>query len=114
MLLPPANTLALVEFLEVGEAKKAFRQLAYSKLHGSPLFSTQTRTRTRTRIRIRTRTRTRARTRARARARALAYNPYPNREQHEPLFMTLASQHNLIFMNALMADIRARIMRDEL
>ena len=38
MLLPPANTLALVEFLEVGEAKKAFRQLAYSKLHGSPLF----------------------------------------------------------------------------
>jgi len=28
--------------------------------------------------------------------------------------MTLASQHNLIFMNALMADIRARIMRDEL
>ena len=38
VLLPPANTLALVEFLEVGEAKKAFRQLAYSKLHGSPLF----------------------------------------------------------------------------
>ena len=35
-------------------------------------------------------------------------------KQHEPLFMTLASQHNLIFMNALMADIRQRILRDEL
>ena len=35
-------------------------------------------------------------------------------KQHEPLFMTLASQHNLIFMNKLMADIRRRILNDEL
>eukprot|EP00908_Phaeocystis_cordata_P026998 Transcript_9533.p1 GENE.Transcript_9533~~Transcript_9533.p1 ORF type:complete len:511 (-),score=225.51 Transcript_9533:798-2330(-) len=35
-------------------------------------------------------------------------------KQHEPLFMTLASQHNLIFMNRLMADIRRRILADEL
>ena len=35
-------------------------------------------------------------------------------KQHEPLFMTLASQHNLIFMNKLMADIRRRILADEL
>ena len=34
-------------------------------------------------------------------------------KQHEPLFMTLASQHNLLFMNALMADLRRRIMADE-
>ena len=33
-------------------------------------------------------------------------------KQHEPLFMTLASLHNLIFMNKLMAGIRERIMRD--
>jgi len=30
--------LALVEFLEVGEARRAFRGLAYSKLRGAPLF----------------------------------------------------------------------------
>ena len=35
-------------------------------------------------------------------------------KQHEPLFMTLASQHNLIFMNKLMADIRRRIFNNEL
>jgi len=34
-------------------------------------------------------------------------------KQHEPLFMTLASQHNLIFMNKLMADLRRRILADE-
>ena len=34
-------------------------------------------------------------------------------KQHEPLFMTLASQHNLLFMNALMADLRRRILADE-
>ena len=35
-------------------------------------------------------------------------------KQHEPLFMTLASQHNLIFMNKLMADLRRRILADEI
>ena len=35
-------------------------------------------------------------------------------KQHEPLYMTLASQHNLMFMNKLMADLRERIMKDEL
>ena len=34
-------------------------------------------------------------------------------KQHEPLFMTLASQHNLIFMNQLMASLRRRILADE-
>ena len=34
-------------------------------------------------------------------------------KQHEPLFMTLASQHNLIFMNKLMERLRERIKRDE-
>ncbi|KAL3922959.1 MAG: hypothetical protein SGPRY_004375 [Prymnesium sp.] len=38
VLLAPANTLALVEFLEVGDAKRAFRGLAYHKFHGAPLF----------------------------------------------------------------------------
>jgi len=38
VLLAPANTLALVEFLEVGEAKRAFRALAYSKCNGVPLY----------------------------------------------------------------------------
>ena len=36
--LVPSNTLALVEFLEVGEARKAFRALAYHRLHGVPLY----------------------------------------------------------------------------
>ena len=35
-------------------------------------------------------------------------------KQHEPLYMTLASQHNLLFMNALMADLRRRIRADEI
>ena len=35
-------------------------------------------------------------------------------KQHEPLFMTLASHHNLIYMNKLMASIRQRIMNDEI
>ena len=34
-------------------------------------------------------------------------------KQHEPLFMTLASQHNLLWMNWLMADLRRRILADE-
>ena len=38
VMLAPANTLALVEFLEVGAAKRAFRALAYSKLRDAPLF----------------------------------------------------------------------------
>lgn len=38
VLLAPGNALALVEFVEVGEAKRAFRAVAYSKLHGVPLF----------------------------------------------------------------------------
>lgn len=38
VLLVPGNTLALVEFLEVGEARRAFRKLVYTKLHGAPLF----------------------------------------------------------------------------
>jgi queuine tRNA-ribosyltransferase len=35
-------------------------------------------------------------------------------KQHEPLFMTLASQHNLLFMGHLMGDIRRRILNDEI
>ena len=35
-------------------------------------------------------------------------------KQNEPLFATLASQHNMIFMNSLMADLRRRILADEL
>ena len=38
VLLPPAKTLALVEFLEPNEAKVAFRKLAYSKFKSVPLF----------------------------------------------------------------------------
>ena len=38
VLLAPSNAIALVEFLEVGEAKKAFRALAYFKLRSAPLF----------------------------------------------------------------------------
>ena len=34
-------------------------------------------------------------------------------KQHEPIYMTLASQHNLLFMNHLMADLRKRILADE-
>lgn len=35
-------------------------------------------------------------------------------KQHEPLYMTLASQHNLIFMHKLLADMRQKILNDEL
>ena len=35
-------------------------------------------------------------------------------KQNEPLFATLASQHNLISMNTLMADLRRRILNDEI
>ena len=35
-------------------------------------------------------------------------------KQHEPLYMTLASQHNLLFMNWLMKDLRRRILADEI
>mmetsp|Transcript_6447 Transcript_6447/g.14052 ORF Transcript_6447/g.14052 Transcript_6447/m.14052 type:complete len:90 (-) Transcript_6447:200-469(-) len=35
-------------------------------------------------------------------------------KQHEPLFMTLASQHNLIFMHKLMAQLRKKILNDEI
>ena len=35
-------------------------------------------------------------------------------KQHEPLFMTLASQHNLIYMHKLMAELRRRILADEI
>jgi len=35
-------------------------------------------------------------------------------KQHEPLFMTLASQHNLLFMNWVMGDLRRRILADEI
>ena len=38
VLLTPANTLGLVEFLEVGEAKRAFRSLAYYKHRNVPLY----------------------------------------------------------------------------
>ena len=38
VLLTPSNTLALVEFLEVGEARRAFRSVAYTKVHGVPIY----------------------------------------------------------------------------
>ncbi|KAJ3326012.1 hypothetical protein HDV06_002397 [Boothiomyces sp. JEL0866] len=38
VLLPPARTLAVVEFLERNEAKVAFRKLAYSKFKNLPLY----------------------------------------------------------------------------
>lgn len=38
ILLPPARTIALVEFSERNEAKVAFRKLAYSKFKGIPLY----------------------------------------------------------------------------
>lgn len=37
-MLPPAKTIALVEFSEPNEAKKAFRELAYKKFKHVPLF----------------------------------------------------------------------------
>lgn len=38
VILPPTRTVALVEFLEVNEAKAAFRHLAYTKFHSLPLY----------------------------------------------------------------------------
>ncbi|KAJ3277060.1 hypothetical protein HDV01_000112 [Terramyces sp. JEL0728] len=38
VLLPPARTLAVVEYLERNEAKVAFRKLAYSKFKNLPLY----------------------------------------------------------------------------
>mmetsp|Transcript_18206 Transcript_18206/g.29040 ORF Transcript_18206/g.29040 Transcript_18206/m.29040 type:complete len:121 (-) Transcript_18206:48-410(-) len=32
----------------------------------------------------------------------------------EPLFLTLASLHNMIYMNKMMANIRGKILRDEI
>ena len=38
VVLAPSNSICVVEFLEGGEAKAAFRSLAYSKFHHVPLF----------------------------------------------------------------------------
>jgi len=38
VLLPPSNTVAIVEFMIANEAKKAFRTLAYRKFKNVPLF----------------------------------------------------------------------------
>ena len=38
VLVPPSNTIALVEFLESNEAKAAFTSLAYTKYKSVPLF----------------------------------------------------------------------------
>ncbi|KAI9208070.1 uncharacterized protein BJ171DRAFT_490143 [Polychytrium aggregatum] len=38
VVLPPAKTIALVEFLEQNEAKAAFRHLAYTKFKNLPLY----------------------------------------------------------------------------
>lgn len=38
MLLPEGGVTAIVEFLEAPEARRAFRQLAYSKFHHVPLY----------------------------------------------------------------------------
>ena len=38
VVLAPSNSICVIEFLEGGEAKKAFRSLAYSKFHHVPLF----------------------------------------------------------------------------
>jgi queuine tRNA-ribosyltransferase len=35
-------------------------------------------------------------------------------KQHELLFMTLASQHNMIFMHQLMSELRQKILNDEI
>lgn len=35
-------------------------------------------------------------------------------KQSEPLALTLASLHNIYYMNHMMRDMRERIMRDEL
>ena len=38
MVLPPTKTLALVEFLEPQDARKAFKSLAYKRFHHVPLY----------------------------------------------------------------------------
>lgn len=38
VVLPPTKTIALVEFLEPSEARKAFKSLAYRLYQGAPLF----------------------------------------------------------------------------
>jgi len=38
LVLPPTKTMALVEFDEATEARKAFRQLAYSKFKNQPIY----------------------------------------------------------------------------
>lgn len=38
LVFPPSKAIAIVEFLEPNDAKTAFRALAYSKFHNSPLF----------------------------------------------------------------------------
>ena len=38
IVLPPTKTMALVEFDEATEARKAFRQLAYSKFKNQPIY----------------------------------------------------------------------------
>jgi len=38
VVLPPARTIALIEYLEVTEAKKGFRSLAYKNFYGVPLY----------------------------------------------------------------------------
>ena len=38
IVLPPTKTMALVEFDEASEARKAFRQLAYSKFKNQPIY----------------------------------------------------------------------------
>ena len=35
-------------------------------------------------------------------------------KQNEPLALTLASLHNIYYMNHLMRELRGRIMRDEI
>ena len=38
VVLPPSGVTAVIEFYEPTEARAAFRKLAYSKFHGTPLF----------------------------------------------------------------------------
>lgn len=38
MVLPPSHTIALIEFLEPSEARKAFKALAYTKFKMEPLY----------------------------------------------------------------------------
>lgn len=38
LVLPPTKTLAIVEFAEAGEARSAFRGLAYKRFHHVPIY----------------------------------------------------------------------------